>query len=76
MHHVIVWPIVIVTALVLAGCSDVVGPHVRDVGDSIPLVDLARQRKPTWPSPDSVGIPPMPIQPIYEELPPILDGDG
>jgi hypothetical protein len=76
MHHVIVWPIATATALLLAGCSDVMGPRVRDVGDSIPLVDLVRKRKATPPLPDSVGIPPMPIPPIYEELPPILEGDG
>jgi hypothetical protein len=75
MHHVIVWPIAIATALLVAGCSDVIGPDVRDVGDSIPLVDVERKRK-APPVPDSVGIPPMPIPPIYEELPPILDGDG
>ena len=76
MHHVIVWPIAIATALLLAGCSDVVRPAVRDVGDSIPLVDLGRQKKATPPTPDSVGIPPMPIPPIHEELPYILDSDG
>lgn len=76
MLHVIVWPIAIATALLLAGCSDVVRPDVRNVGDSIPLVDIARQRKATQPPPDSVGIPPMPIPPIYEELPLILDGEG
>lgn len=73
MHHVIAWPIAVATAVLLVGCSDVVAPDFRGAGDSTPLVDLARQRKETRLPPDSVGIPPMPIPPIYEELPLILD---
>jgi hypothetical protein len=73
VYHVIAWPIALATAAVLVGCSDVVAPDVREAGDSTPLVDLARPRKETRPPPDSVGIPPMPVPPIYEELPPILD---
>jgi hypothetical protein len=76
MHHVIARPFAVATALLLVGCSDIVSPKFRNVEDSTPLVDLARQRKVSRPPPDSVGIPPLPFPPIYEELPLILDGDG
>ena len=73
MHHVIAWPIALATAVALVGCSDVVAPDVREAGDSTPLVDRAPPRKETRLPPDSVGIPPMPVPPIYEPLPPIVD---
>ena len=77
MHHVIVWSVAVAAAAVFAGCSDIAAPDPRDAGDATSFVELARQAKqPRVPAPDSVGIPPMPIPPIYEELPPILDGDG
>ena len=74
MHHVIAWPIAVATAVLLVGCSDVVGPDFSGVGDSTQLVELTRQRKNPRPPPsDSVGIPPMPVPPIYEELPLIVE---
>ena len=75
MHHVIAWPIALATAVLLVGCSDVVAPDFRIVGDSTPLVDLGRERKKPRLPPDSIGIPPLPGPPIYEPLPPIFDGD-
>lgn len=74
MHHVIDWTVVVVVAVVIGGCADVAGPNPRRSDDSTPITDGAR-RLPRPPSslPDSVGIPPMPVPPIHEGLPPILD---
>lgn len=73
MHHVIAWPIVVVTAILLAGCVDPVGPIPRGVADPTSVAAIDRRRPPaTYPFPDSVSVPPL-LPPIYEEIPTILD---
>jgi hypothetical protein len=74
MHHVIAWPIVVVGAILLASCADLVGPNPRSSGDPTSIAEPARRRpKPPAAPPDTVRIPPPPVPPIYEELPLILD---
>jgi hypothetical protein len=70
MHHVIVWPVVVATVL-LIGCSEPIGLGASGAVESTSVVET-RRRKPVA-LPDSVGIPPNPIPPIYEELPPLED---
>ena len=74
MHYAIDWTIVGVVAMLLGGCADIAGPSPRRSSDSTPITDVGR-RLPRPPSslPDSVGIPPMPVPPIHEALPSILD---
>jgi hypothetical protein len=73
MHHVIAWAIVGATAVLMGGCTEPVGPRPRDVGRPAPAADLARHRpEPPASLPDSVGVFPPPIPPIYEEVP-LLD---
>jgi hypothetical protein len=74
MHHVIAWPIVVVSVVALAGCADLVGPNARGVAEPTRIAELAHRRpEPPVSLPDSVRIPLPPIPPIYEELPPILE---
>lgn len=74
MHHVIAWPIVVVGAVLLANCADPIGPHPRSLANPTPIVEPARGRpKPPVAPPDTVRIPPLPVPPIYEELPLIPD---
>ena len=74
MHHLIAWSVVVVAAVAVAGCADPVGPSPRGVGDPSLLAELARRPRPPASIPDSVRLPPMPIVPIYEEFPTIIDG--
>lgn len=74
MHQVIAWFSLVGGASLLLGCVDPLGTTPPQVDDSTFVAELARRPKPPWPVPDSVGIPPSPVPPIYEEVP--LAGDG
>lgn len=69
MHHVTFWAVVAAMAL-LSGCVDLIGPMPpsRDPSSSGGL----RVPKPPVTFPDSVSVPPMPLPPIYEELPQVI----
>jgi hypothetical protein len=69
MQHVIAWSILFVASAVLVGCVDPTGITPRGVRDPTFAVASARRSKPSQPVPDSVGIPPWPVPPIYEEVP-------
>jgi hypothetical protein len=64
MHLVITLAVAIGTAL-LIGCAEPVAPDPTDA----PSARLRRAPKDSWSVPDSVGIPPSPVPPIYEEVP-------
>ena len=75
MHRIASWPLVLVSAATLSACADPIGP-TKVIGRG-PSVAAERGRRPgTGPIsvPDSIGIPPSPIPPIYEEAPPNFDG--
>lgn len=72
MQHVFACSIVLVASAVLVGCIDPTGTTPRGVRDPTFVVESARRSKPPWPVPDSVGIPPMPVPPIYDEAPLVL----
>jgi hypothetical protein len=64
MHLVITLAVAIGAAL-LIGCAEPVAPDSADA----PSARLRRAPKDGWSVPDSVGIPPSPVPPIYEEVP-------
>jgi hypothetical protein len=72
MQHVIAWSILLVASAVLVGCVDPTGITPRGVRDPTFVVESARRSKPPQPVPDSVGAPPLPVPPIYEEVPLLL----
>jgi hypothetical protein len=72
MQHMIVWLAIVGTAAFLVGCNDPTGPTAPGTAQATLIVDGAR-RRPKFPPPDSVYIPPMPIPPIIEEFPRVED---
>lgn len=75
MHRIASWPVVLLWAVALSACADPIGPTEIIRRRPSVAVELAR-RPATGPIsvPDSVGIPPSPMPPIYEEAPLTLDG--
>lgn len=74
MHRIADWP-VLLWAVPLSACADPIGP--TEIIGRGPTVAVERARRPaTGPIsvPDSIGIPPSPVPPIYEEAPLNLDG--
>ena len=65
MHLVITLAVAIGTAL-LIGCAEPVAP---DAADHASYVRLRRTPSDGWTMPDSVAIWPLPIPPIFEEVP-------
>ena len=72
MQHVIAWSILLVASTVLEGCVDPTGVPARGLRDPTLVVESSRRSKPPQPIPDSVGVPPMPVPPTYEDLPLLL----
>jgi hypothetical protein len=68
MYRVMFWPLVMVAAVLLGGCSEPMGTGSSGATESSSTVDIGH-RKPVPPLLDSVRIPPSPIPPIVEELP-------
>lgn len=65
MHLVITLAVAMGTAL-LIGCAEPSAPHA---GDNAPSVRLRRAPTGGWTVPDSVGVWPLPVPPIFEEVP-------
>ena len=75
MHRIAGRLVVIMGSLVLSACGEPTAPIT--VTGPRPALGVERGR---WPGtgpisvPDSIGIPPSPVPPIYEEAPPNFDG--
>ncbi|MDQ4079598.1 MAG: hypothetical protein M3125_02475 [Gemmatimonadota bacterium] len=65
MHFVITLAVAIGTAL-LIGCAEPLAP---DSSENTPTARLRRTPSGGWTVPDSVGIWPLPVPPIYEAFP-------
>ena len=65
MHLVITLAVAVCTAL-LSGCAQ---PSAPDAAGNAPSVRLRRAPTGGWTVPDSVGIWPLPVPPIFEEVP-------
>ena len=65
MHLVITLAVALGTAF-LNGCAEPLGP---DSADKAPSARLRRAPTDAWTVPDSVGIWPLPVPPIWEEVP-------
>ena len=75
MRRIAGWLVVLMGAVALSACDNPTAP--TSVTGPRPALAAERGRRPgTGPTsvPDSIGIPPSPIPPIYEEAPPNFDG--
>jgi hypothetical protein len=75
MHRIAGWLVVLMGTFAFSACGEPTGPTT--VFGPRPALGVERGRRPgTGPIsvPDSIGIPPSPIPPIYEEAPPNFDG--